>query len=125
LLFPAKSLQTFLQDSTGAADLPSHLIWLPADREQQGLATIADWLTKSMASSSSSRSFTAASLQQQGLRVAGAEDRGPGARNYLWWPGLLPEQGLKMHSFRNGAELLLARDGCRKVGAQYSVMGWL
>jgi hypothetical protein len=109
----------FLQDNTTTHAtnddaLPSYLIWLPIDREQQGLATIADWLTKSISKHSSS-TFTAARLQQLGLRVVGAEDCSPGARNYVWWPGVVRERALKMHSFRHGAEMLLAREDCRQV----------
>jgi hypothetical protein len=103
-----------LQESADA--LPSHLIWLPADREQQGLATIADWLTKSMAKGSSA-TFTGPRLQQLGMRIAGAEEQGPGARNWVWWPAVLPERAVKMHSFRHGAELLLGREDCRRVSA--------
>jgi hypothetical protein len=94
--------------------LPSHLIWLPFDKEQQGLTTMADWLNKSLDKHRNS-SFTAAVLQQLGLRVVAAEDRSPGARNYVWWPDVVGEQALKMHNLRHGAEMLLAREDCRKV----------
>uniref|UniRef100_A0A383VNP4 Uncharacterized protein n=1 Tax=Tetradesmus obliquus TaxID=3088 RepID=A0A383VNP4_TETOB len=100
------------QESAETAALPSHLIWLPADREQQGLATIAEWLSKSMAAGSAA-AFTAALLQQRGMRIAAAAERTPGARNYVWWPAVLVEGALKMHSFRHGAELLLGREDCR------------
>jgi hypothetical protein len=98
--------------------LPNHLIWLPSDREQQGLTTMADWLNKSLDKHSSS-SFTASGLQQLGVRVVGAEDRSPGAQNFVWWPGVVRERALKMHSFRHGAEMLLAREDCRKVGSAF------
>jgi hypothetical protein len=31
------------------------------------------------------------------------------------WPGVVRERALNMHSFRHGAEMLLAREDCRKV----------
>jgi hypothetical protein len=102
-------------NSNSTDTLPSHLIWLPFDREQQGLTTMADWLNKSLDKHSSSSSFTAAGLQQLGLRVVAAEDRSPGVRNNVWWPSVVGVQALKMHNFRHGAEMLLAREDCRKV----------
>ncbi|KAF6265148.1 hypothetical protein COO60DRAFT_1692358 [Scenedesmus sp. NREL 46B-D3] len=106
------SKRTAHQAASGV--LPSTLIWLPPDKEQQGLAFIADWLTKGVAKGSSV-SFTAARLQQLGMRIVGAQARSPGARNFVWWPAVLREHALETHSFRHGAGLLLGRQDCRRV----------